>query len=87
MLLSALVSQVQSSLELQGVYVPRETIVSRAREAWPQTIDFRDVQVRLLADRMALEGRPKMRRSTEKPRLLVMQQSQRKRPAGGSGRG
>jgi hypothetical protein len=37
---------------------PRHVILSRAREAWPQTIDFKDVQVRLLAGHLKREENP-----------------------------
>lgn len=43
MTMHQLVSEVQSKTAL-----PRELILCRAREAWPGTIEFKDVQVRLL---------------------------------------
>jgi len=38
---------------------PREMILRRAREAWPATIDFKDVQVRLLAEQLRRSENPR----------------------------
>ena len=51
MILSELVTQVQ-----RQTGVPRETILRRAREAWPSVVDFKDVQVRLMADQLMKEA-------------------------------
>jgi hypothetical protein len=56
MTLSTLVSEVQ-----QKVQVPRDEILRRAREAWPATIDFKPVQVSLLAHALLSEASPKGR--------------------------
>lgn len=50
MILSTLITQVQ---EQTGF--PRDMILTRAREAWPTSVDFRDVQVRLLVDAIQRE--------------------------------
>jgi hypothetical protein len=50
MILSALVSEVQQQTSL-----PWELIVQRAREAWPNSVDFKEVQVRLLVDALIRE--------------------------------
>ena len=50
MILSDLISQVQQQTGLQ-----RDTILRRAREAWPTCIDFKEVQVRLMVDALTKE--------------------------------
>lgn len=48
MTMHALVSLVQMKIP----NVPRETILMRAREAWPSSVDFKQVQVELLVQAM-----------------------------------
>ena len=50
MTISSLISQVQVR-----VSAPRELILRRAREAWPNSVDFKDVQVRLMVDALTRE--------------------------------
>ena len=50
MILSELITQVQQQTGEQ-----RDTILRRAREAWPNCVDFKDVQVRLLVDALIRE--------------------------------
>lgn len=54
MTMHALVSLVQ----IKVPNVPRETIVNRAREAWPSVIDFKETQVNLLANALIKEQTP-----------------------------
>jgi hypothetical protein len=54
MTMHELISEVQAKTCL-----PRELILRRAREAWPATIDFKDVQVRLLADQLRRSENPR----------------------------
>jgi hypothetical protein len=53
MTMSQLVTAVQ-----QDTGAPRELILRRAREAWPATIDFKEVQTRLLAAQLRREENP-----------------------------
>ena len=70
MILAALVTEVQ-----QQTGVSRDLIARRAREAWPQTVDFKDVQLRLMVDQMRRDtmqtARVTMLGAVSKPRRVV----------------